>query len=299
MGRFATPTASQIGVEPKKRPFTQSERPFVLQLAQGYLSALEQALVHPSIVGQDDSRLTLYISLRPFRKILVIGTHAFRFGPVICTFYFVAVVHLRQLYAHHVAGFGEVAHFHNGVLAAAEGILSSHGIGTIGDEELLAGVGDLVFGGRLHLVAKHGFDFGVSFRQQPGFDQRVGALLALAAQHVLIRQGERQALCRNRSAHAFLSVQVCLYGLAEVALVRVLGAAARGKGKNKTADGRHLPIAQAGFHESADSLVPQVVKAEVFEARCPLGIGPCFVEQVGASYAIPAGFAEEHLTVGS
>src|SRR5690606_28738204 len=60
------------------------------------------------------------------------------------------------------------------------------------------------------------------------------------------------------------------------------------------ADSRYLLIAQAGFHEPADSLVPQVVKAEVFKARCSLGIGPRFVEQVGASYAIPAGFAEEH-----
>lgn len=175
------PTTPQIGGELKKRPFTQGERSFVLQLAQGCLSTLEQALVHPSIGGQDDSRLTLYISLSLFRKILVIGTHAFRFGPVICTFYLVAVVHLRQLYAHHVAGFSEVAHFHNGVLAGAESILSSHRVGTIGDEELLAGVSDLVLGGRLHLVAKHGFDFGVSFRQQPGIDQRVGALFALTA----------------------------------------------------------------------------------------------------------------------
>lgn len=204
------------------------------------LSALEQALVHPSIVGQDDSRLTLYISLSLFRKILVVGTHAFRFGPIICTLYFVAVVHLRQLYSHHVAGLSEVAHFHNGVLAGAEGFLSSHRIGPIGDEEFLAGVSDLVLGGRLHLVAKHGFDFGVSLRQQPGIDQRVGALLALTAQHVLIRQGERQALSRNRSAQALLSVQVCLYGLAEVALVGVLGAAARGKGKSKAADGDDL-----------------------------------------------------------
>lgn len=196
--------------------------------------------MHPSIVGQDDSRLTLDISLRLFRKILVIGTHAFRFGPVICALYLVAVVHLRQLYAHHVAGFSEVTHFHNGVLAGAEGILSSHRIGTIGDEKFLAGVSDLVLGGRLHLVAKHGFDFGVSLRQQPGIDQRVGALLALTAQHVLIRQGERQALCGNRSAQALLSIQVCLYGLAEVALVGVFGAAARGKGKGKAADGDDL-----------------------------------------------------------
>src|SRR5690606_28091848 len=74
------------------------ERPFVLELTQGGLSALEQALVHPSIVGQD-SRLTLYISLSLFRKILVIGTHAFRLGPIICTLYLVAVVHPRQLIA--------------------------------------------------------------------------------------------------------------------------------------------------------------------------------------------------------
>lgn len=83
--------------------------------------------------------------------------------------YLVAVVHLRQRYARHVAGFREVVHLHNGVLA---------------------GVGDLVLGGRLHRVAKHGFDWGVSLRQQPGVGQR--ALLALAAQHVLIRQVERR-----------------------------------------------------------------------------------------------------------
>jgi len=216
------------------------ERPFVLELDRGSLTALEQALVHPSIVGQDDSRLTLYISLSLFSKIPVIGAHAFRFGPVICILYLVAVVHLRQLYAHHVAGLSEVAHFHNSVLAGAEGILPSQRVGAIGDEELLAGLSNLVLGGRLHLVAKHGFDFGVLLRQQPGIDQRVGALLALTAQHVLIRQGERQALCRNRSAQAFLSIQVCLYGLAEVALVGVLGAAARGKGKGKAADGDDL-----------------------------------------------------------
>jgi hypothetical protein len=39
---------------------------------------------------------------------------------------------------------------------------------------------------------------------------------------------------------ALLSVQVCLYGLAEVALVGVFGAAARGKGKGKAADGDDL-----------------------------------------------------------
>jgi hypothetical protein len=38
----------------------------------------------------------------------------------------------------------------------------------------------------------------------------------------------------------FLSVQVCLYSLAEVALVGVFGAAARGKGKGKAADGDDL-----------------------------------------------------------
>ena len=240
MGRIATLHHAADRRRTKKGPSLIGERPFVLELTQGGLSALEQTLVHPSIIGQDDSRFTLYVSLSLFRKILVIGTHAFRFGPVICTFYLVAVVHLRQLYAHHVAGLSEVAHFHNGVLAGAEGILSSHRIGNIGDEKFLAGVSDLVLGGRLHLVAEHGFDFGVSLRQQPGIDQRVGALLALTAQHVLIRQGERQALCRNRSAQAFLSIQVCLYGLAEVALVGVLGAAARGKGKGKAADSDDL-----------------------------------------------------------
>ncbi|MNV33180.1 hypothetical protein D3C71_1245410 [compost metagenome] len=118
--------------------------------------------------------------------------------------------------------------------------MSAHRVGAIGDEEFLAGVGDLVLGGRLHLVAEHGFDFGVSFRQQPGIDQRIGALLVLATQHVLIREGERRALCRKRRAQALLSVQVHLYGFAEVAFVRVLCAATRGKGKRKAADGDDL-----------------------------------------------------------
>ncbi|OAD17880.1 hypothetical protein A3839_03360 [Achromobacter insolitus] len=56
------------------------------------------------------------------------------------------------------------------------------------------------------------------------------------------------------------------------------------------ADGGYLRIAQAGFHEPADSLVPQIVKAEILKARYSLGIGPRFVERVGASYAISAGW---------
>ncbi len=34
------------------------------------------------------------------------------------------------------------------------------------------------------------------------------------------------------------------------------------------ADGGYLRIAQASFHEPADSLVPQIVKAEILKARC-------------------------------
>lgn len=59
------------------------------------------------------------------------------------------------------------------------------------------------------------------------------------------------------------------------------------------ADGGYLLIAQASFHKPANSLVPQVMKVEVLKACRSLGISPCFVEQVGASYAIPTGFGEE------
>lgn len=59
------------------------------------------------------------------------------------------------------------------------------------------------------------------------------------------------------------------------------------------ADGGYLRIAQASFYEPADSLVPQIVKAEILKARCLLGIGPRFVERVGASYGIFVGCAEE------
>lgn len=59
------------------------------------------------------------------------------------------------------------------------------------------------------------------------------------------------------------------------------------------ADGGYLRIAQASFYEPADSLVQQIVKAEILKARCLIGIGPRFVERVGASYGILVGCAEE------
>lgn len=37
----------------------------------------------------------------------------------------------------------------------------------------------------------------------------------------------------------------------------------------------------------------QIVKAEILKARCLIGIGPRFVERVGASYGILVGCAEE------
>ncbi len=54
-----------------------------------------------------------------------------------------------------------------------------------------------------------------------------------------------------------------------------------------------LRIAQASFYEPGDSLAPQIVKAEILKARCLIGIGPRFVERVGASYGILAGCTEE------
>lgn len=59
------------------------------------------------------------------------------------------------------------------------------------------------------------------------------------------------------------------------------------------ADGGYLRIAQASFYEPGDSLAPQIVKAEILKARCLIGIGPRFVERVGASYGILVGCAEE------
>lgn len=59
------------------------------------------------------------------------------------------------------------------------------------------------------------------------------------------------------------------------------------------ADGGYLRIAQASFYETGDSLAPQIVKAEILKARCLIGIGPRFVERVGASYGILVGCAEE------
>src|SRR5690606_37794076 len=76
----------------KERPSHPGGRPFVY-CRFNVASALEQAFVHPTVIGQNEGSLALYITLSLLGEILVVGAHALRFGPVVGTLYLVAVVH--------------------------------------------------------------------------------------------------------------------------------------------------------------------------------------------------------------
>lgn len=189
--------------------------------------------MQPAVVGQHQPRVPTDVALRFFRHVRVCGLHFVVLDPVDRVFRLVVEVHLRDLHAHHVAGLGEVVHVDHGVRARAEGKL------VLLAKVLPAQFGDLVFGAG-HGAAEQRLEFRIVLAEQAGIGKRVRAGFAALAQHVLVFQPEGHFLRGEVGADAVLRIQVGLDGFAEVALVGVLGAAARCQGEGDAAHGNEF-----------------------------------------------------------